>query len=496
MNDIPLLSLILLVPLLAAGIIWLRPTQRFSLRVALAAAVLDLLLALAAVAGFDAHTGGFQFVERQVWIASLNVHYLLGVDGISLLFLPATALLFGAVVLASWNRARRLPALYFSLLLMQLSATQGVFMALDTVLFFLCWELSLVPLYFLVSLWGVGEQRVYAATKYTLVMFAGGIPLLLGFVLLAFNHASVTGAGVPGGLSFDLSALLGMPMPHGLEVAVFLLLLAGFAVKTPLFPLHTWLPVAAMEGPVAVTALLVGLKLGAYGIIRFAIPLAPDVAREMHWLLAGLGTLGLLYGAVAALAQTNLRRMLAYASLSHVGLVVLGIASYNAQGLQGALLQLLNFSLAAGGLFLLVGFLHARTGTTELHSLGGVHRAMPRFAGLLLLFSLGSLGVPGTLSFPAELLILLSALQTHTGAGLAALGAMALAAAYTLGSYRRAALGPVTHAHLSALPDLVRREYLIAAVLACLMLLFGLFPGLLLEPIHTDAARWVARVGG
>jgi NADH-quinone oxidoreductase subunit M len=271
---------------------------------------------------------------------------------------------------------------------------------------------------------------------------------------------------------------------------VFLLLLAGFAVKVPVFPLHTWLPLIAMEGPVAVVALLTGLKLGAYGLIRFAVPLAPDVARELHWLLAGLGTVGVLY-AVVALAQTNLRHMLAYASLSHVGLVLLGIASFTPQGLEGAVLQLLNFTVVAGGLFLLIAFLHHRVGSTDLLALGGTAHTMPLLAGLFLFFALASLGVPGTSGFPAELLILLSALKTHTGAGLAALFGMILGAAYVLSGYRLSFLGPIASPAVRAAPDLLPRELLVALAFASIILAVGVYPDLLLDIIRPAAALWL-----
>jgi NADH-quinone oxidoreductase subunit M len=388
---------------------------------------------------------------------------------------------------------RELPRLYQSLLLLEAGATLGVFCAIDTMLFFLFWELSLVPFYFLVSLWGVGPHRGYAATKYTLIMFAGGVALLFGFLVLAFNHASFSGAGLPAGLSFDLETLVNTPLPDNAEWVVFLLLLLGFAVKTPVFPLHTWLPLLSMEGPVAVVALLTGLKLGAYGLIRFAVPLAPGAAQELHWLLAGLGTFGLLYGAVAALAQTNLRAMLAYSSLSHVGLVLLGIASFNLQGVQGAVLQLVNFSLVAGGLFLTTAMLQNRLGSTDVLSLGGAARSMPLLASLFLFFGLAGMGVPGTSGFPAELLILVSALQTHTGAGLAALFGMVVGAAYFLNLYRRAFLGPVLNQGVATASDLRPRELGLLVAFAALILFFGLYPVPLLEVIRPAAEAWVAR---
>ncbi len=481
-----------------ALLVWLAPRPSSARAVALLAHGAGLLLAAWVLAGFDGNQSGFQMVARAAWMPGLNIEYAVGVDGISVLFLPATALLFLGVTLASWNSARtaghKLPRLYHSLLLLQAGATLGVFCAVDVMLFFLFWELSLVPLYFLVSLWGAGPQRGYAATKYTLIMLAGGVPLLFGFIILAFNHAGLGGAGVPAGLSFDLVTLLNTPMPEHLEWAVFLLLFLGFAVKTPVFPLHTWLPLLSMEGPVAVVALLTGLKLGAYGLIRFAVPLAPAAAQALHWLLAGLGAFGLLYGAVAALAQTNLRAMLAYSSLSHVGLVLLGIASFNLQGVQGAVLQLLNFTLVAGGLFLITAFLHQRLGSTDVLSLGGAARAMPLLASLFLFFGLAGMGVPGSSGFPAELLILIAAIQTHAGAGLSALFGMVVGAGYFLNLYRRAFLGPVRNPAVAAADDLRPRELALLLVFAGFILAFGLYPTPLLEIIRPAAEAWVGRL--
>ncbi len=493
METLPLLSLLVLSLPVGAALIWIVPRPEQARWVALVTALVDLVITVLVLGRFDSGDPGFQLVEQANWIPSLGAQYLVGVDGISVLFLPLTVLLFIGVIAATWNSTRTLPRLWFSLLLLQESATLGVFVALDTVLFFLFWELALIPLYFLISLWGIGPNRRYAATKYALVMLAGGVPLLFGFLLLAFNHAAVAGLGVPAGLAFDLPTLLETPLPPGLELVVFLLLLLGFAVKTPLFPLHTWLPVVATEGPAGVTALLVGLKLGAYGLIRFAIPLAPEAAQELHWLLAGLGTLGVLYGALAALSQTNLRRMLAYSSLAHVGLVVLGIASFTVQGLQGAVLQLLNFTVVAGGLFLLAGMLHHRTGSSDVANLGGAAKSMPLLAGFFLLFGLAGIGVPGTSGFPAELLIVLSAFQTHTGAGLAVLFGMVLGAAYLLAGYRRAFLGPVTSVVVRDALDLRPREVWLIAAFALFILGIGLFPSLILDLIAPSVEAWVVR---
>lgn len=490
MADFPLLSLLLLTPPLGAALIWLWPRPAAARGIALAAALLTCVLALTVVAAFDASAPGFQLVEKYPWIPSLGIHYLVGVDGISLLFLPATGLLFVGVVLASWTGVHTLARLYYSLLLLLAAATLGIFCALDTVLFFLYWECTLVPLYFLVSLWGIGPNRRHAAMKYTLVMLVGGVPLLFGFVILAF------GAQDSGGtLAFDLPTLLAAPLPRDTQILLFLLLLVGFGVKVPLFPLHTWLPLLAMEGPAAVAAIVTGLKLGAYGLIRFAVPLAPTAAQELHWLLAALGTAALLFGAAAAMAQTNLRRMLGYASLSHVGLVVLGIASYNLPGLQGAVLQLLNFSVASAGLFLLTGYLHHRTGSTDSVNLGGVARSMPLLSSFFLLYGLAGLGLPGTAGFPAELLILVSAFENHKGAGLAALLGTILAAAYFLDLYRRAFLGPITQASVQQATDLRPREFWPALVFALLLIGFGFWPTPLLDLIRPAAEAWLGRLG-
>lgn len=486
----PLLSLLFLTLPAGALLAWLLPRPGWARGIALATALIDLVVALVAVFLFDPQQPGFQLVEKYDWIPSLNVHYMVGVDGISILFLPAAVLLFIGVIVASWNSVHTLPRLYYSLLMLLETATLGVFCALDTVLFFLFWEFTLVPLYFLVSLWGVGANRRHAAMKYTLVMLAGGIPLLFGILLLAFGAAA---AGGP--LVFDLPTLLVTPLPASTQYLVFLLFLIGFGVKVPLFPLHTWLPLIAMEGPVAVAALLTGMKLGAFGLIRFAIPLAPTAAQDLHWLLAGLGVVAILYGALAALAQTNLRRMLAYASLSHVGLVVLGLASFTLQGLQGAVLQLLNFAIVSGGLFLLASHLHHRIGSTDIANLGGVARSMPLLASFFLFYGLAGMGLPGTSGFPAELLILMSTFKNHIGAGLAALVSMVLGAAYFLSIYRRVFFGPAVRQAVIEAEDLRPRELWVALGFALLIIFFGFFPALLLDLVQPAAEAWLGRLG-
>ncbi|MCP5247111.1 MAG: NADH-quinone oxidoreductase subunit M [Candidatus Accumulibacter sp.] len=498
MNELaswPLLSTLLALPALGGLATLVLRNAPWAQRIALTSALLTLFWSLLIVAVFDGSEAGFQLLDSAPWIASLKVGYLVGVDGISLLFLPATALLFGAAVVAGWRvsaTASRLPpGLYFALLLLLEAATLGVFCALDTILFFFCWELTLPPLYFLVSLWGSGAGRQTAAVRYFLVMLASGVPLLFGLLALAFGVAE-QGAE----LTFDLPKLLATPLPEGRQSVVFLLLLLGFAAKVPLVPVHTWLPSLAMGAPAAVTALIVGLKLGAYGLIRLAIPLAPIAARELHWLLAGLGTLAMLYGAVAALAHSNLRGVLAYASLSHVGLVVLALATFSASALQGAVLQLLNFSVAAGGAYLVLAFLQRRSGSTDIAQLGGVMRCMPRLSGFFLLFGLAGIGLPGTSGFPGELLIIVAALHSHTGAGLAALFGTVLAAAAFLAPFRRAFLGPPGNPDVAAGEDLLPRELALLLVPAALILLIGVWPMPILEALRPTSEAWVAALAG
>jgi len=493
-NGFPFLSIMLLVLLTASVLIWLFRDSRQARWVAMGATLLDLLLAMVLLWHFDSSNQGFQFIEQRQWIPTLNISYLVGVDGISILFLPMTQLLFLGVIVASWTSVRAMPQLYFSLLLLLQAVTLGIFCALDTILFFLFWELTLLPLYFLISLWGIGPDRRYAAVNYTLLMLAGGVPLLFGLLLLAFNHASVMGAGIPDGLAFSYLQLFQTAVPQGTQTVVFLLLLAGFAVKTPLIPLHTWLPVVAQEGPVAIVALLTGLKLGAYGLLRFVVPLAPEAALEFHWMLAGLGVVGILYGAVLAARQTNLRRMLAFSSISHVGLVILGIASFTIQGIQGALFQLLNFTIVAGGVCLLAGFLHQRIGSTDLINLGGVAKSMPLLASFFLLFGLAGMGVPGTSGFPAELLILISALTTHTGAGLAALFGLVLGAGYFLSIYRRAFLGPLKSDVVADAVDLRARELWLVCLFGLLILFFGFYPSGVVDLTRAASEAWMARL--
>jgi NADH-quinone oxidoreductase subunit M len=491
----PLLSLLILLPLLGAMATGVTRNIKTAKKIALAIASLELIVTLMVMLLFNVTEGNhFQLVEHYAWIPSLNIEFLVGIDGISVLFLPMSALLTLMAIIASWNSVQHLHRFHFALLLALEGVTIGVFLALDTVLFFLFWELTLPPIFFLIGLWGIGPKRRSAAMKYTLFMLFGGVPLLFAIIILAINHAVDVAGVIPQDLSFSLPALLETQLPDNLQAIVFSLLLLGFAVKAPLIPFHTWLPTAAMEGPTQLTALLTGLKLGIYGILRFALPLAPSAAVEYSWVLGILGAITLIYGALIALQQTNMRRLLAYASISHVGLVLIGIASLTMQGIQGAIFQLFNFTLVASSLMLVAGFIQHRLGSTEALHLGGLAKVMPRLTSFYFLFALASIGIPGTSGFPAELLLIIGALTAHPGLGITALAGAVLSAAYMLSFTRKAFFGPVTRTAVNQVQDLRPRELALLSVPALLILAVGFFPNSVLKTNQMAAEAWLSRL--
>ncbi|MBP6367939.1 MAG: NADH-quinone oxidoreductase subunit M [Nitrosomonas sp.] len=492
--DFPLLSLIITIPLLGALLAGSIRNVDVAKQIAFFTALITFVLTACATLLFDADKSGFQLVERYDWIPLLKIEYLVGVDGISVLFLPMTGLLTIITMLASWSAIPHSSRFHFSLLLALESVSIGVFCALDTVLFFLFWELTLPPFFFLIGLWGIGSQRRSAAMKYTLFMLAGGVTLLLAIIVLATNHAKQIGGQIPNDLTFSLPVLLNTPLPDNLQTLVFLLLLFGFAVKAPLVPLHTWLPTVSMEGPTHIIAILVGLKLGIYGILRFAMPLAPIAAVEFSWILSVIGAFTLIYGALIALQQTNLRRLLAYASVSHVGLVMVGIASLNIQGFQGAIFQLINFTFVASALMLVAGFIHHRLGSTEAIHLGGLAKVMPKLTFFYFLFTLASIGVPGTSGFPAELLMIVGALSTHSVLGVAALSGAILGAAYMLSFTQRIFLGPVVHISVKQAIDLQPREMILLLIPSLLILGFGFYPDYILNTNQIASEAWLSRL--
>ncbi len=489
----PLLSFTILLPLLGAIITGITCNINLAKKITLIIASFELVLTLIALFLFNPSDGNhFQLVEHYAWIPNLNIEYLIGIDGISVLFLPMSALLTVIAIIASWNSVQHQQRLHFALLLALEGVTIGVFLALDTILFFLFWELTLPPIFFLISLWGIGPERRTAAMKYTLFMLAGGVPLLFAVIILAINHANDVGGTLSQNLSFSLPLLLETKLPDNLQPIVFTLFLLGFSVKAPFFPFHTWLPSVAMEGPTQLTSLLLGLKLGIYGILRFAIPLAPSAAVEYSWALGILGAITLIYAGLIALQQTNLRRLLAYASISHVGLIIIGISSLTIQGIQGAIFQLVNFTLISSSLMLIAGFIQHRLGSTEIRHLSGLAKVMPRLITFYFFFVLASIGLPGTSGFPAELLLIFGALTAHHSLGFTALAGAILSAAYMLSFTRKAFFGPITQNAINKVQDLRPRELAILCIPALLILVLGFSPNTLLETNQVAAEVWIS----
>ena len=477
----PLLVALALVPLRDARVIR---------RVALIGAFVELAASVYVFVAFSAApTAAFQFEERVRWIDAIGASIHVGIDGLSAPFLPLTALLTViAVAQARTTVAHRQKAYLVSVLTFSTAST-GVFTALDLALFFVFWELMLVPTFVLIKLWGTGPGRSHAAAKYVLAMLMGSVALLAAFVLLSVNHRTETGS-----LSFDYQALLAVDVPRGLGTVVFFLMAFSFALKAPLFPLHSWLPPALQEGPIGIGILLAGLKVGVYGFLRFIMPLTSDAFMRWRWLIAVVAVLAIVYGGLAALAQPDLRRLIAFAGVSHVGLALLGLSSANADGIAGAVFLLANMGLTAAGLLLIVGFIHERLGSTDLTALGGLATRAPALTAFALLFGFAEAALPGTSGFPGEFLALLGAFRAFGAPSLIALVIVVLAAGYSLIWLQRAFYGPVDREPVRHIVDLGRREGSLALVVAAAIVVLGIFPSLVLDPARSSVDQLVERL--
>ena len=467
-NAWPLLSLCVLWPLFGAITMPLAARWQACRAWAVSVTLFELLLTVGVVVGFDAEQLGWQWQEQRAWVDSLHIQYQLAVDGLSVFLLPATALVTLLGVLASWRQSCQQSWGFWACLLMLEAATLGVLTATDLILFFFCWELTLPPIALLVARWGIGPQRVFAATQYTLLMLFGGAALLMAIALLALNHAEVH----QGQLSFSLPVLLETPIAANLQAIVLLLLGLAFAIKAPLPPFHHWLSTLAMQAPPVLTAMLLGMKLGVYGIVRLLIPLLPEAVATYRGAISVWALVAVLYAALLAIRQHNLRSVLAYASVSHVGLVVLALMTLNVQAWQGAVMQLLNFALIAASLMVMAGMLEQRFASTEYLHLGGLARVMPRFTGLFFLLAFASLGVPGSSGLVAEWLMLLGIMQVYPLlVGLVLLAAI-LAAAYMVQALRQIFWGPLRLSVRYLNHDLQAYEWV--ALLPSTLLLIGL----------------------
>jgi NADH-quinone oxidoreductase subunit M len=492
----PILSFVLFFPLVGALIIWLLEDEDLIKNAALGIAALELVLAGNVLLHFQPGTAAMQFSEKVPWIPPLGISYHLAVDGISVLFVGLTALLTVLIVLYSWDTVRHQSKAYFMALLAFESATLGIFLAIDLILFFVFWELMLIPSYFLIKLWGPGVERHYAALKYVLYTLLGSVFMLVGIILLDLNyHDWAVIHHVDPPYTFDLLDLLTVPIPLNQQLLIFWLMFLGLAFKAPLFPFHTWLPDALMEGPIGVAVMLAGIKLGTYGFIRFSLPLLPEASRSeiVVAVLMTLAVAAIIYGAIIALVQPDLRRLLAYSSISHLGFVVLGLFALNFQGLQGSLLTMINLGFSTAGLFFLAGFLYARRYTTRLAAFGGLARRVPLLATFFLIIGLASIGLPGTNGFVGEFLILLGAFKANWIYAAVAVTGVIFGAAYFLWYYERAMFGPLVEG-VQSLTDLNAREKVICVALSVMIFWIGLYPAPFLEMMNPSIQAVVDRL--
>jgi NADH-quinone oxidoreductase subunit M len=493
----PILSCILFLPMAGAILLWLIEEEDLVRTSALAISLIELALTAFVLLRFVPESAAMQFAERVQWVPALGISYHLGVDGISVLFVGLTAFLTVLVVIYSWDTVRYQLKLYMMCLLALETTTMGVFVSLDLVLFFVFWELMLIPSYFLIKLWGGGAERHYAALKFVLYTLLGSVFLLVGIALLNINfHQWASLHRAEQAYSFDLLELLSVPVPYNQQVLIFWLMFMGFAFKAPLFPFHTWLPDALLEGPIGMAVVLAGVKLGTFGFIRFSIPLLPDASKSepVVMVVVVLGLCAILYGAWIALIQHDLRRLLAYSSISHLGFVVVGLFALNYQGLQGSLLTMINLGFSTAGLFFIAGFLYSRQQTTQLSSFGGMAKQVPLLATFFLIIGLASIGLPGTNGFVGEFLILMGAFKARWWMGAIAVLGVIFGAAYFLWYYERAMLGPAGKAVKSTMSDLQFREIVIASALSVMIVWIGLYPSPFLRIMNGSVQALVDRL--
>jgi NADH-quinone oxidoreductase subunit M len=481
--DISILDVTVFIPLIGAIAIGVVPRDNLNLlRLgALGVTLLTFIVSVGVLLNFETGVAGFQMVTSIQWIPEWSVSYSTGVDGISLWMILLTTFLMPLGVLASWSITQRAKP-YFVFLLALETGMLGVFAALDLFLFYLFWEATLVPMYFLIGMWGYG-RRIYAAMKFFLFTLVGSLLMLVAILALYF--------AVEGAQTFDYRSLLGTELSLETQRLLFLAFFASFAVKVPLVPVHTWLPDAHTEAPTAGSVMLAGvlLKMGAYGLIRFGIPLFPDAARELVPLILTLAVIGILYGAALAAMQKDLKRLVAYSSVAHLGFVVLGLFVGSLEGMSGGILQMVNHGLSTGALFLLVGALYDRRHTRLIADYGGLGSTVPLLAGVFLFVALSSLGLPGRNGFVGEFLILLGTFTTYRWWVVPAAFGIVLAAVYLLWAYQRVFHGEVTNDDNRRIPDLNFRELAMLTPIIILIAFIGVYPKPFIDRIEPSAAK-------
>jgi NADH-quinone oxidoreductase subunit M len=485
------LTILIFAPLLGAAAVLLQGDERTIWNSAFVFSLIPLALSFYLFAVFEPHQAGYQFVERYQWIPQFGISYHLGMDGISLLLVLLTTILITLSLLYSGGGDIEMrPREFCFLMLLLESGLLGTFLALDLFLFYVFWEAMLVPMYFLIGIWGHG-RKIYATFKFVLFTMLGSLLMLVAIIYLA--RTALTSLGH---LTFDLADLYKVTLSATEARWLFAGFALAFAVKVPLWPVHTWLPDAHTEAPTAGSVILAGvmLKAGAYGFIRFAIPLFPSVAVEAIPMFMSLAVVGIIYGALVALVQPDLKRLVAYSSVSHLGFVMLGIFAFNPQGVEGAVYQMLNHGVSTGALFLLVGMLYLRRHTREIAEFGGLWSSVPIYGGIFMLVMLSSIGLPGLNGFVGEFLILLGAYLSLKTAVYFAVTGLILGALYMMWAYERVMWGPLSKAVNATIADLNRREIAVMLPLLALMFFMGLYPRPLLNRLQPSVDGLLARV--
>ncbi len=491
--NFPILSSLVALPVAGAlALLFVRDDEQKpspARTIALIVSVLVFAETLLLWSRFNAASPDFQFVERYQWIPAFGIAYFVGVDGISLLLIVLTGFLTPLALLSSWDSVHNKMRAFCIVVLLLESAMMGVFVSLDLFLFYVFWDAMLIPMYFLIGIWGY-DRRVYAAVKFLLYTMAGSVLMLLAILTLAHLHFIATGA-----YSFDLLQLYMLQIPASVQFWGFLAFTLAFAIKVPLFPFHTWLPDAHVEAPTAGSVILAGvlLKMGTYGLVRFAFPLFPAAATAFAPYLGTLAVVGIVYGALVAMVQPDMKKLVAYSSVSHLGFVVLGITALNSQGMEGAVYQMLNHGISTGGLFLVVGMLLDRRHTRLISEFGGLKKVMPHLVAVFLIITLASIGLPGLNGFVGEFLILLGAFRTSPRMAAFAATGVILSATYMLWMFQRVNYGPVGEKN-ATLPDLSLREWVVIVPVVALCVVMGVLPNLFLRPIQPSVERLLNQI--
>ncbi|MBU2226494.1 MAG: NADH-quinone oxidoreductase subunit M [Proteobacteria bacterium] len=485
----PLLSALIIFPLAGALLVMLLPRRNaFLIKVsALIWTLVEFALSLQLFFTFAENDAGMQFVEQRAWFPELGIDYFLGTDGISMLLVMLTTLITVLCILCSWKAIEdKMKEYYVSFLVLE-TAMIGALCALDLVLFYIFWELMLVPMYLLIGVWG-GPRRIYAAIKFFLFTMVGSVLMLLAILALYFHYGGATGI-----YTFSLIELYKADIPAIKQYWLFAAFALSFAIKVPMFPFHTWLPDAHTEAPTAGSVILAAvlLKMGVYGFLRFAIPLFPAAVVAATPLISWLAIIGIIYGAVMCIMQTDLKRLIAYSSVSHLGYVMLGIFAFNMQGLEGGIYQMLNHGISTGGLFLIVGMIYERRHTRMIADFGGLSKVMPKLAVFFMIVTLSSIALPGTNGFVGEFLILLGAFKSNMLYGVLAASGVILGAVYMLWMFQRVMFGKITKEENRGLPDLSKREAAILVVVVAFVFLMGLYPGAFLKKMDASAAGYL-----